>query len=131
MFVRKHTRAVTAPRCPIHGRYIKELFMKNLLTFLILLFSIQSFAGTGSQCTGKVIRVMDHTQQCEGKMAYLTDNSNGKWFCAPTGNGSSIVLSALMSGKTVASVFDSAVSTQACNTLTAHYIKPVYLLIHQ
>ena len=101
--------------------------MKYLLITLIFILPSFAFSGTGTQCSGTVIRVMDHSQQCEGKMAYMIDNSNGKWFCAPSDNGSSIVLAALMSGKIVASVFDSSVSNEACNAISTHYIKPIYL----
>ncbi len=106
--------------------------MKKVLLFLILtLPRVVLYAATGSQCAGNVIRVMDHSQQCNGKFAYLIDNSNGKWFCTPSNNGGSIVLAALMSGKIVSSVFDDSVSNQACNSLSSHYISPVYLHVIQ
>ena len=103
--------------------------MLRFVCFLFFSFITSNLFASGSQCTGTVIRVMDHTQQCNGEMAYLTNNSNGKWFCAPTHNGSSIVLAALLSGKKVSSVFDSSTSSTSCDSISVHYIKPVYLHI--
>ena len=60
-------------------------------------------------------------------MAYLTDNSNDKWFCTKSEKGGSIVLSALASGKKVKTVLWS--TTQSCDVLDEHYLIPEYLYI--
>ncbi|WP_325892800.1 hypothetical protein [Grimontia sp. NTOU-MAR1] len=101
--------------------------MKKLIIGIALIIAPTVSLAAGTQCIGKVIRVMDHSQQCGGKFAYMIDNSNGKWFCTPTKEGGSIALAALMADKKVASVFDASVSSEPCSSISKHYISPIYL----
>ncbi|MBA6233656.1 MULTISPECIES: hypothetical protein [unclassified Colwellia] len=99
--------------------------MKKLILIMLLIMSTSAFADV--DCKGTVKLVLEWPQQCNGNLAFMLDGnkSNGKYVCTISSKSESMVLSALMSGKSIS--FRVKVSGETCESLSSHYLTPMYL----
>jgi hypothetical protein len=96
--------------------------LKKILILLVLIFPISSHA---LDCIGQVKEVLDWPEQCDGKVAFLLDNSNGKYICTISDKGEAMVLAAVVSGKHVGVRLTS--NDTSCEAIASHYLSPLYM----
>lgn len=95
--------------------FITAALLKGMLFLPVL-------AQAGTSCAGKVTSVMEREGQCNGNLAYITNNV---WFCTISKTSSSIVLAAYAAQKTVETVFSDSVSGVAnCSAMAVHFLTP-------
>jgi hypothetical protein len=99
--------------------------MKKLVLGLFFILSSPAYAVL--DCVGKVERILEWPQQCNGNLAFILDNnkSNGKYVCTLSSKSESMVLAAFMAGKNIS--FRLGISGETCEGLTSHYLKPTYI----
>ncbi len=102
--------------------------MSVKLLYIVLLVSLMPSICNAAECSGKVLRVLDWPDMCDGQLAYKLDSTNDKWVCALSNVGSSMVLAAYATNKTVIARTDDTQAT-SCTSLN-QYHKPKYMYIH-
>ena len=95
---------------------------------LVMLLAFSSENALALDCEGNITQVMDHFVNCSGNMAYMTDNSNGKWFCTISATSTSIVLAAFIAGKKVSTRI-LPTSDPSCSQISTHYQTPQYIVM--
>ena len=102
--------------------------MRKLSLILGVFILVSSNKALADECAGKVQRVLDWPEKCNGQIAFKVESTNGKWVCALSSVSSSMVLAAYASGKTIVARTDDE-KAAGCSSLS-HYHKPLYIYMH-
>lgn len=97
--------------------------MKKALHLLIGLLLCSPAGAADVWCGGRIALVMADHPSCGGNMAFKTDATGGQggvWMCTKSKEGSSLVLAAFLSEKTVGAFIEGSDVGGVCTSLPSY-----------
>lgn len=105
--------------------------MRSALRLSIGLLACSTAGAADFNCGGRIARVMADHPSCGGNMAFKTDATGGQggaWMCTKSKEGSSLVLAAALSDKSVLVYIEGSDVGGVCPNLP-HYRNISYVII--